>query len=293
MQEAKRRPLDKAAINFESCFSMTHPVSGYLASCQLLARRFADVTGGHARADLVEQPEGGVVLTYSQGCPHSSVPTFNVVYEDKLSLLRALDSLTIHLARALRANAEGLELARMTFEPRSESDGLALLYLYCPAWHQAVPVACTYQLESIPDGKKATLELVGPADQSAEAARSWDQLYDAGLVGELSKVLPQCTQAVAQFFMLVDSLPQKPRTVLLPGEHRGYTDFPGEGFVLSDFGGTTGYWNVYPQGNILIVDSPDGRKELPLPLIRTLNSALARWQAIGEAIADNARNDEA
>jgi hypothetical protein len=273
---------------------MTSPSSdGHLTACLELAKRFADVTGGHAKADLEVLPEGGVNLKYLQGCPHSSNPNFQVVYEDRLSLLRAMDSLTTHVARALRANAEGLELAKLSFTPTSDTEGVVLVYFYCPAWHEPEALPCVYRVAGVQGGRNVSLELIGPAQLNLEQSRGWDQMYDAGLVGELTNVLPLVNQAVGQFFMLSDSLPLEARTVLLPGAHRTYTEFPkGDGFVLSDFGTGAGYWNVYPQGNILFVDTPEGRRELPLPTVRALKSALASWQAIGEAIAQNARAEE-
>lgn len=270
---------------------MTSSVFGPLAACQALAQRFSDVTGGHARADLQVMPEGGVTLKYLQGCPHSGDPTYEVVYEDQLSLLRAMDSLTTHVARALKANAEGMELASVTLESASATSGVVHVHFYCPAWHHPHSLPCRYEVRDIPNGKHVTLELIGPAYLTTEQAVGWDRMYDAGLVGALSKVLPLASQAIAQLLMLNEACGLQARTVLLPGEHRQYTGHAENGVVLQNFEAQPGFWNVYPKGNVLFVDTPEGRLELPMPKVRELNTALARWQAVCEAVGDAVREE--
>lgn len=270
---------------------MTTSLHGHFAACQALAERFAAVTGGHARAELMPQPEGGVILKYLKGCCHFGESAYETVYEDQLSLLRALDSLTLHVARALRANAEGLELASLTLDSAGAAQGIVHLGIYCPAWHHPHSIPCRYDATTIPNGKHVLLEPVGPNYLTAEQGIGWDRLYDGGLVTHMPTLLPVAAQALAQLFMVNESFNLDARKVLLPGEHRQYTGHAENGIVLMEFESKPGFWNIYPQGNVLLVATPAGPMELPLPRVRELNAALARWQALGELLGDSVREE--
>jgi hypothetical protein len=265
---------------------MTSHISGPLAACYALAERFADATGGHAKADLQVMPEGGVTLKYLQGCPHTSNPTYEVISEDRLSLLRAMDSLALHLSRALTANAEGLELAALTVESTTARTGTVHVHFYCPAWHQAYALPCRYQVQEIPHGKQVALDLIGPTMLTAEQSLGWDRMYDAGLVGHLSAVLPLAAQALAQLFDINDVLDSRARTVVLPGEHRQWSIYRGDAVVLADFDDGSEYLALIPQADTLRVEAPEGHRQLPTPQFKELTAALARWQAICEAVSD-------
>lgn len=271
---------------------MPSQVSSHLAACLSLAQRFSDVTGGHARAELTPLPGGGVTLRYLQGCPHVAEPHFEMVREESMSLLRAMDSLTTHVGRALKTNTEGLELAALKLDSAMAPSGIVHLHFYCPAWHQTHSLPCKYVLKNIPGGKHVTLELVGPAELTPLQSTGWNQLYDAGIVGPLSRILPLASQALAQLGIVNRDFGLKARTVLLPGEHREYTGFPENGVVLSDFETGPGFWSVYPRGNGLVVDTNEGTAKLAMDKMREMNVALARWQTVVEAVADAvAEND--
>lgn len=271
---------------------MSPTESGPLAVCHALIQRFADVTAGHAKAELQMMPLGGVILRYLQGCPHVANQPYELIYEDRLSILRAMDSLILHVSRALAANVEGTELSSVGLEDANAAAGVVHLSFYCPAWHQAYSVPCKYVSEDIPNGKHVTLSLVAPTDLTILQSTGWDRLYDAGLVGQLHKILPLASQVVAQLIMFNDSFGLGARMVLLPGEHREYTGFSENGVVLSGFKAGPGYWNVYPKGNDLIVDTETGREVLAPNKLRELNGALARWQAVCEAVGDTVKDAE-
>lgn len=267
-------------------------LSGHLAACLLLAERFGAVTGGHGRAHVEALPDGGVTLSFSQGCPHGQQSSdHELVYSDRLSLLRALDSLSHHVSRALRANVEGLELAALKVTRTDDHRGLVRLGFYCPAWHELNFVPCRYHALVIPNGRHVTLEPIGPAQLPAEQSIGWDAMYEAGLVGCLERVLPLAAQALAQLLMLSDRLGIALPAVLLTGDHRRYSAYPGTGFTLTELDVAARFWNVNPRGNVLLVEGANGDVELNLAWLQELNAALVRWQTIAEAITEGATED--
>lgn len=260
----------------------------YFAACSHLARRYGEATGGRAQAALTPCEEGGIVLTYlEQVYPQTEPePDFHIVSEEPMSLTRALDSLSLSLAHAIEANCRGLAVAGMRIgEPRALK-GVVALEMYCPAWGGTTTLFCRYTADIAPDQMSVTLYPMQRTELSDEQGAGWDYMYSAGVVGELPRVLPWIAQGVAQLLFLNRATELDIRTVLLPGLHRCQSAFPADSLVLAGFPSGGPAWQLSTRGSRLHIDSEPGAVVLTSMQRMELTLAMARWQTMCEALAE-------
>lgn len=260
----------------------------YFTACSQLARRYGEATGGRAHAAITPCEEGGIVLTYLEQIhpPTGPEPDFNIVSEQPMSLMRALDSLSLSLAHAIEANCRGLTLAAMRIgEPRALK-GVVALEMYCPAWGGTTALFCRYAADISPDQVSVTLFPMQRAELSDEQGAGWDYMYSAGVVGELPRVLPWIAQGVAQLLFLNRATELDIRTVLLPGVHRSQSAFPADSLVLAGFPSGGPAWQLSTRGSRLHIDSEPGAVVLSGMQRMELTLAMARWQTMCEALAE-------
>jgi hypothetical protein len=260
----------------------------YFTACSQLASRYGEATGGSAQATLSPCEEGGVVLTYLEQILPSTgpEPRFAVVSEEPVSLMRALDSLALSLADVLEANCRNLAVAAMRIgEPRA-LQGVVALDMYCPAWGGSTALYCRYKANVALDQMSVTLYPMRRCELSDDQGAGWDYMYSAGVVGELPRVLPWIAQGVAQLLFLNRATELDVRTVLLPGAHRQQSAFPSDSLVLANFPSGGPAWQLSTRGSRLQVDSEPGAVELTGMQRMELTLAMARWQTMCEALAE-------
>ena len=260
----------------------------YFAACSQLVRRYGEATGGRAHAALMPCEAGGVSLAYlEQTTPKTGLePEFTIVSEDTMSLMRALDSLTLSLAHAIEANCRGLALAAIRIGEPQALKGVVALEMYCPAWGGTTALFCRYSADMSPDQMSVTLYPMQRAELSDEQGAGWDYMYSAGVVGELPRVLPWIAQGVAQLLFLNRTTELDICTVLLPGLHRAQSAFPADSIVLAGFPSGGPAWQLSTRGPRLHVDSEPGAVALTSMQRSELTLAMARWQAMCEALAE-------
>lgn len=260
----------------------------YLGACRQLALRYGEVTGGMAKATLKASKSGGVCLSYWQQIlnPDGLEPEFMLVAEQQLSLSRAMDSLVQHIARALDANAGTLSLASMRISEPQAMVGVTALELYCPAWGGTAVLYCRYKAERGNGLMSVTLYPMGREELPEHQYDTWDQLYAAGLVGELPRFLPWAAQGVSQLLMLNLDTGLDATAVLLPGAHRQLSVFPEDSLVLSGFADKRPAWQLHAEGAHLQLDSDGVTLPLEGALRVELTLAIARWQTMCEAIGE-------
>jgi hypothetical protein len=263
--------------------------TSYLGACRQLALRYGEVTGGLAKATVRAAKGGGVHLAYWQQVllPGAPAPEYQKLAEQQLSLSRALDSLVSHVARALDANAGTLSLASMRISEPRAMVGVTALELYCPAWSGTTVLFCRYQAERGNGLMSVTLYPMGREELPEHQCDVWDQLYAAGLVGELPRFLPWAAQGVSQLLMLNLDTGLDTTAVLLPGAHRHLSVFPDDSLVLSGFADGRAPWQLHAEGAFLQADCEGVALALHGELRVELTLATARWQAMCEAIAEH------
>jgi hypothetical protein len=260
----------------------------YFGACNHLARRYDEATGGRAQAVLTPLDNGGVLLSYLEriGPETATEAVFQIVSEEAVSFMRALDSLTLRLAKVLDENRKSLTLAAIRLgEPRA-LNGVVALELYCPAWGGTTALYCRYKATVNVDTMSVTLFPMERADLADEQGASWDYMYSAGVIGEIPRVVPWVAQGVAQLLFLNRATELDIRTVILPGPHREKSSFPSDSLVIAGFPGGGAAWQLSTRGSRLHIDSEPGVVELSSAQRVELTVAMARWQTMCEAIEE-------